>query len=250
MWDYKALLVQAGLEETAEARILLAADLADRFDATLIGLAAGPLENADRLRQAEEAFHATSRRAARHREWRCASEPLDGVLTREARSADLLILGLKEAAACGPPALNTLAARAGRALLLVPERARVLDASRVLVAWRNTGATRRAIASALPILRLAERVALRPAQDGEPEEEVRLGMADMAGHLRRHGVPAELLADMPAEEQPPEGILGAARRMGADLVVMGECEADWLRGATAPAIGVDGQPGPCWLLGP
>ncbi|SHK03324.1 hypothetical protein SAMN02745194_04001 [Roseomonas rosea] len=247
MRDYKALLVHAGLEDTAEARILLAADLADRFDATLIGLAAGSLETTERLDRARDSFHATSRKAARRREWRGSAEPLAGVLAREARAADLLILGLAEAA---EGELDALAARAGRAVLLVPERTRVLDARQVLVAWRDTRATRRGIASALPILRLAERVALLPVRDGRPEEEQRRELADMARYLLRHDVPAEVLPDGPVEGHLPGEILDAARRLGADLIIAGNRDAEWLHLAVAEARDVSGQAGACWLLGP
>ena len=40
---YAALMVHAGPDAAAEARLRLAADLADRFDAALIGLASGAI---------------------------------------------------------------------------------------------------------------------------------------------------------------------------------------------------------------
>ena len=65
MWSYKALLVHAERDGSSEARILLAADLADRFEATLIGLTADPLASVRDLGAAGRRFHDVSSRAAR-----------------------------------------------------------------------------------------------------------------------------------------------------------------------------------------
>lgn len=244
MWSYKVLLVHAGRDASSDARLLLAADLADRFEARLIGLAADPQASAGDLQSAERRFHAVSSRAARHREWRSFAAPLVTVIAREARAADLLILGPTLDGHSG--SLEVLAGRVGRPLLLVPDRARVLDASHIIIAWSDTPEARRAVTAALPIMRLAERVQILAVREPSPGDGgTGGGLSDMVVYLSRHEVRAEAAWQGPAEGCPGARISLAAREMGADLIVAGASE-------TLRPIGIErsgaGQPHPCWLV--
>src|SRR5215213_5231780 len=114
---YAALLVHAEPDEAAEARVRLAAGLADRFDATLIGLAsreamppaitapvlggavAAEVLEAEQerveagLRAAHGRFRAAAERDGRRTGWRSFLDHPADALGREARAADLLVLG-------------------------------------------------------------------------------------------------------------------------------------------------------------
>ncbi|MFH5926745.1 universal stress protein [Roseomonas xinghualingensis] len=255
MWDSKALLVLVEPERSSEARIRLAADLADRFDCTLIGLASGTAKAADELRVAEERFHTVSRKAAPIREWRSFIAPPAEARLGEARAADLLILGWNRRTAAGPPAefrkfrLRKLLGQAGRPILLVPDGLGVLDASRILVAWSDTQAARRAITAALPLLRLAQQVQLVDALNGVEDGVSRRSLSDITRYLLRHDVPAEEMHSTQPNGLTPGHILRIAQRLGADLIVSGVDGASGCR-----AVALENQVNParhfkeCWLL--
>ncbi|MFX8637079.1 hypothetical protein ABTM28_19980, partial [Acinetobacter baumannii] len=82
---------------------------------------------------------------------------------------------------------GTLAAKAGRPVLVVPEGAETLPGECALIAWKSTRECRRAISAALPLLKLCKRVRL-VSIDGDPAED--RAMTDAVQLLMRHGVEA------------------------------------------------------------
>lgn len=230
MWNYRVLLVQAGWEASSEARITLAADLADRFEAALIGLAAEPLASARDMRVAERRFNAASDKAARQREWRSFAAPLATVLPREARAADMIILDAALGLSGSTP--DGTFARLGRPFLLVPRHLRALDASRILIAWDDTCEARRAVTAALPVLKLADRVEILATRDS-PWDNHNPGrhLSDILVYLVRHAVRTDDARHASPDRQDAVLQLRAARAMGADLIVSG---ADILHRLAAP----------------
>lgn len=250
--DYAALMVHAEPHDAAEPRIRLAADLADRFEAALIGFAGaaampppvtapifGPavavevLEAEQRrveagLRAAHERFRAVAERDGRRTGWRSFLDHPAAALAREARAADLLIVGrgggdfgLENHRTVDP---GDLLMRAGRPVLVVPQGVAALEARRVLVAWKDTREARRAVADALPLLAAAEEVLVVEAVPGEPEErEAALRRTgDVVALLSRHGATARGEALEPRDGRSvTDELLRTAERHGADLVVAG-----------------------------
>lgn len=248
---YAALMVHVEPCDAAEPRIRLAADLADRFDAALIGFAGaavmpppvtapvfGPavavevLEAEQRrveaaLHAAHERFRTIAERDRRRTGWRSFLDHPAAALAREARAADLLIAG--RGGAFGFEHHQTvdpgdLLMRAGRPVLVVPAGVAVLEARRVLVAWKDTREARRAVADALPLLADAEEVLVAEAvtdEAGEREAALRR-TCDVAALLERHGATArgETLEPRGGRAMADE-LLRAAERHGADLVVAG-----------------------------
>ena len=111
----------------------------------------------------------------------------------------------------------------GRPLIIVPAaRAISLHAPRrVIVAWKQTVHTVRAISEALPLLRAAHRVLVLEIEEaGHPKTE-RVSASDISRWLSRHGVATESLCrenfSGKAENVLDEEIL----RFGADTLVMG-----------------------------
>jgi nucleotide-binding universal stress UspA family protein len=138
-----ALMVHVDVEHDSEQRVELAIGLADRFQAALIGVAgcalwpaftAGEVGLAKsnqydfqkmmaRFEQRGETFRAKGH-CLKQVEWRSALESPRELLLREARAADLLIIGRGRGGIDDDPGVILL--RAGRPVLLVPDTTRIL----------------------------------------------------------------------------------------------------------------------------
>jgi nucleotide-binding universal stress UspA family protein len=241
---YKSLMVHLELGRRNEAVLGVAGDLAERFGACVLGIAAAQpivlgfgsdcyvppaLVNEDRndteqlLRTAEAEFRSALKARATSLEWRAASRlaPLHEYIANEARSADLVI-------SCVPSDVATATARRvdagamvmelGRPLLTVPLGAMGLKLEQVLVAWKDASETRRAIADALPLLLQAGAVCL-VAIDAEAETAQRQ-LDDVARWLARHGVKATALVSHPHGDDGA-ALNAHAHRLGSDLIVAG-----------------------------
>ena len=155
-----------------------------------------------------------------------ATERLPDRLVRQARHADLAILGQPEPdepSGTGMRLVEAALLGSGRPILVVPWiGAAGLPPRRVLAAWDGSAPAARALGDALPLLRRAERVSLVVV---DPE---RLGGrvgeqpgADMATHLARHGVRVEVQAVPSGGLATADVLLDLAADTGADLLVMG-----------------------------
>ncbi|SHK30650.1 Nucleotide-binding universal stress protein, UspA family [Roseomonas rosea] len=248
MQGYKSILVHVTPEEAAGARLALAADLAERFDSHLIGLGAGcinlpvdamgdgsaaaavvEIETEDlvaALRGAETRFRKALGQHGAKVEWRCFQEFPAGAIAREARAADLVVLGREWA---GGSANFSLAAnpgdvvlRAGRPVLVVPPGIDRLEASRVVIAWKDTREARRAVRDALPLLQGAERVSVvEICEEEEQAEQAAARAEDVARYLVRHGIGARGSAQRMTERSAAAQIERVAQAEGADLIVAG-----------------------------
>ena len=240
--SYASIIVAVDPGEQASTRVGLAAHLARRLEARLVGVAAwGPdyplgfgetsvpagygVEEIrqtalDELRQAEEVFRLAARPAERI-EWR--SELRDSItfLEEQSRAADLVVVGRRGKkdlphlmAAIGPgDALMAL----GRPVLVVPRGVERLSASRVVVAWKNTLQGRRAISDAMPLLKLAEEVqVVQITDDGNRTE-----LDDVVTYLGLHGVKAVGVLKVSDGAGTADTLLNAAEAFGADLIVSG-----------------------------
>src|SRR5262245_35809645 len=179
---FSTLMVHLELEDSNDARLRIAGELAEQFDAKLIGIAAGdphPSYYADgsvarsfvehergelkkQMAEAEARFRAAVQQRARAIEWRCALERPADYVAREARAADLIITGVNREGVLldrlrrlDP---SDLVMQAGRPIFLVPPEVGYLKLQNVLVAWKDTREARRAAADALPLLHKAKEV--------------------------------------------------------------------------------------------
>ena len=140
--SYAALMVHFDAAPSAYRRIHLAVDLANRFEAALIGIAgrsyvptlmaegleidaAGPdceQEELDNLADLGREFRAAAKRV-RHLEWRGRVEHASNLVSNEARAADLVIIGRETGSddrnLALDPGMTIL--RAGRPVLIVPD---------------------------------------------------------------------------------------------------------------------------------
>jgi nucleotide-binding universal stress UspA family protein len=195
-------------------------DLAQRFDADVIGIAmCQPMqiiysegyvpadlivqdrEQRDQeLATAEAEFHDVLQARVGRLEWRSAvlPEPLADYLAREARAADLIITGADHNASVFDHSrdvnVGDVVMHVGRPILVVPAEATAISFDSVLVGWKDSRETRRAIADALPFLQKAAQVVVVEIAS-EPElVAAQARLDDVVRWLGRHGVAAEAVA--------------------------------------------------------
>lgn len=249
----KDILVQVDEGRGHESRLALAASLAARNEAHLIGLfiiepisfsalatpGGSDFAAAEAFRAIEEQHRAMrlklgERLAARFRdaaaragingEWRMAEDDIATATTLHARYADLAVLGQTDPdqPPLGASVPEAVLLSSGRPVLMVPFIGAKSIGQHVLVAWNATREAARAVNDALPLLAQAEKVtvlSVNPARgiDGEGD----LPAADIALHLARHGVKAEAAYTVAEEMSIGDIILSRAVDLGADLIVMG-----------------------------
>ena len=244
--SYKTLLVHIDDSRRSETRIALSLELAQRWDAHLIGLyvvcqdlfrpifrqdatlsfAQVEAQEADRRDTAENAFLAAARRAGRSAEWRAPPGPALDIATLHARHADLLVLGQQDpndpASFVAPHFVGDLVLGAGRPALVVPYAGEVRTlGENVLVAWDGSREAARAAADALPLLQRARHVGIEIVRRHAPHADAPEGI-DVAAWLDAHGVRAAF-STTPHHVGVGTGatLLNRASDLHADLLVMG-----------------------------
>lgn len=241
---FAALMVHVEIEPYSGRRVELAVDLAERFHAALIGVAGwaprpafaaeGVVIDAAltsreiddmKVRMAEvEAKFRLAAKPLRNTEWRAGLElPIELVL-REARAADLLVIG-REAVPGDwyrPLDLGGAVLRAGRPVLAVPPEIDRLSARRIVVAWKDTRECRRALTDALPFLQEADEVLLLEVCERGSEAEAEKRLDDVTAHLVRHRVAVGAKAYLRTKGTTiANKLLGFAKDEKADLLVAG-----------------------------
>jgi nucleotide-binding universal stress UspA family protein len=116
--------------------------------------------------------------------------------------------------------LQALLVNSGRPLIVVPVGWDTFRAQRVLIAWDGSSRASRAVHDALPFLRAAQAVMV-VAVTGEKELPASADGSDIAPHLVRHGVPAEVTPAAARDGDVAQALRGEAERHGADMIVMG-----------------------------
>ena len=241
--SYATLMVYVHVDHASKALVSVAADLADKFSAKLIGLSAlgivppvvaegvvivdypSELELAQmrkNLAEAGDKFRAAAG-AVRETEWRSALEIPTDALIREARCADMIIIE-KSGRSINfhrAPNLGTAIMGAGRPFLVVPGGVRALAAEHILIGWKDTREARRAIRDALPFLHQAKRVTVIEICESDQKEVARQQIDDVVLYLARHKVRAEGQVETRLIGSGADQIVGFAENEGADLLVTG-----------------------------
>ena len=223
---YRSLMVHFDSSTEASARLQLAVGLANRFDAALIGIAGPPYLSAaeggidDALVAIEKEFRASTC-PVKNVEWRGQPVWSSVLIPQEARAADLIVIGPGpgrwDFADSQDPGVTILLV--GRPVLFVPRNIHLLDARRIVVAWKDTREARRAVRDALPFLRNAERVEI--AEVNEQSLRVPGPSDDVADYLIRHGVVVGTKAYLKVEGPVANEIIRFAQEAKADLIVAG-----------------------------
>ena len=213
---YKTVMVGLALGQPNDARLEIAAQLAERFDARVIGIAAAefspPLYFTEgepaqklidqgwaavknRLNELEGEFRAAMQNRAAEVEWRCGEDfPMRFVL-QQARACDIIVVGEAARGGLADPFVqinpSDLVMQVGRPLLVVPEGCNWLDLRSVLVAWKDTAEARRAVSDALPLLRKSTEVTIVEIVEDDADRVAALArVEDVVAWLSRHGINA------------------------------------------------------------
>jgi nucleotide-binding universal stress UspA family protein len=241
---YSTLMVHVELGRSNADLLQATIDLAGRFDSEVIGIAGcqpmqayyaegyrGDIIDQEQkaidaeIKAAETEFRAALSSKVAHIGWRstAAYGPVLEFLAHEARAADLVLTGVARGDAFDSSrAVDTgdLVLRIGRPVLIVPLAGRELRLDQVLVGWKDTRESRRAIADALPLLKQATRVTLGTIAQEEDLGAARAQLADVAHWLARHGVVAKQVAS-PAIGDDADALWALAQDVGADMIVAG-----------------------------
>jgi nucleotide-binding universal stress UspA family protein len=116
-------------------------------------------------------------------------------------------------------AVEELLFHTGRPLIVVPNNRGTFAAGRIIIAWDGSAAAARALNDAMPLLRGAEYVSLVSIVNEKDLSKMAPG-AEIAPHLARHGVKAEV-ADIPLSGSAGRTLLDRAELVRADMLVMG-----------------------------
>ncbi|WP_299347966.1 universal stress protein [uncultured Maritalea sp.] len=121
-----------------------------------------------------------------------------------------------------PELMEKILFSSGRACLFVPPAIPAKEPlSDIVVGWRNSRETARAVADAIPFLQKAKKVTLAMVHEADSNEELRIEPgADMARHLDRHGVNVEL-RNISGWDNAGEALLNEIERTDANMFVIG-----------------------------
>ena len=242
---YATVMVSLALDESNEARLEAAGQIAERFDSGIVGIAAAQFsppvyftsgEQAQnlidqgqalikkRMSELEVQFREATKNRAKYVEWRCAIDFPARYILQEARCADIIVSGGQSNALSDPFALASpkdLVMQAGRPLLIAPDNVSWLDLRSVLMAWKDTPEARRAIAYSLPMLRKAKEVNVAEiVEAGDSRSAAVSRVRDVVTWLSRHGVSASEV--VPEQSVDVIAQLDAiAANVGAGVVVAG-----------------------------
>jgi nucleotide-binding universal stress UspA family protein len=217
--SYARLMVHLELGQSNAGRLGIVADIAQRFQAEVVGIAAcRPMnmvfsegyvpaeiidqdrERTDRdTKQAEAEFRTSLQGRVAKVAWRSAVtfSSLSDYIACEARSADLVVTGVTPGTFLDNSRsvnLSDLIMQLGRPVLMAPAAPDVLKLDRVVVGWKDTREARRAVSDALPLLKAAAQVTVLEIAGEDELAAARSHVGDVADWLERHGVAAKTLA--------------------------------------------------------
>jgi nucleotide-binding universal stress UspA family protein len=242
---FTTLLASLRIDRSNEDLLAVVSDTAQRFGSTVIGLLAkqasahvharvmGPTEPPEHDLQAF-----MERASGIEMEFRSALSDIDRLdwrshlivgpafehVPNEARGADLVIASIDRhnglLAPSGQADVGDLLMHLGRPLLAVPPGATGLALDEVLVCWKDSRETRRAVADALPMLQASQRVDVVEIVEAGGLEDARRRLGDVGEWLMRHGVQSNCTAEV-ANGDAGRQLAGVAKNLRADLIVAG-----------------------------
>ena len=241
---HSTLMVHLDLYRPNDARLRVAADLAEQLDARLIGIAGclpqpsvyahaytpGVVEKIrteveGTISSLEQRFRATVKNRVKDIEWRTSlAAPVDFV-AREARSADLVITSANRGGAFIDPMWgldpSELVMKLGRPMIVVPPEVDRLKLSSVMIGWKDTREARRAVVDALPLLKRVNNVTVVEIAENDRDRTAAAGrVSDVAAWLGRHQVNARHIVP-PLCGVAAEQLARHASNMEADVIVAG-----------------------------
>ncbi len=246
--SYKTVLIHLNNEHRARRLIQVGIEIATRFDAHLVGLHVFPAfrltpplplplggEIAAQIRgsikKEDESIRDLFDELTRHQpfpaHWHSITwdrQDPARVVTREAHSADVVVASQADPNWQFSDLLDfpdRLAMGCGRPVIVVPTTGRATGVpGNISIAWRNSRESARAIADAMPLIKLARRVHLMSVQEG-PDDAAGYGLDEVEENLKRHGVVPVVARFVATEYTVGEEIRVRAIDENADMLVMG-----------------------------
>ena len=242
--SYASLMVYINADRVSKHLVGVAASLADKFSARLIGCSALAIippfvaegvvivDNATEfdiakmkasLAEAGDKFQAAAG-AGRHTEWRSGIAFPTQALIDESRCADLILVEKGKPSGDIYRTLDAGAAilGAGRPFLTVPAAVKSLVADHIVIGWKDTREARRAVLDAMPFLHEARRVTIVEICEEDRMETARHNLGDVVGYLARHRIKAEARVEPHVVGSTgADQIIALAEDEDADLLVTG-----------------------------
>jgi nucleotide-binding universal stress UspA family protein len=226
-----------------DACLRVACELAAQYNAKLIGVTAAILQPiysdegsasakliewqrsdiTKRMAELEERFRHAAKEVGTNFEWRSALAKTSEYVSRESRSADLIVTGINHSEALiGSPLrldLGDLVMQAGRPVLIVAPEVEHLKLDCAIIAWKDMREARRAAHDALPLLqKTLQAVVVEVIEDEINRNAAHSRIDDVVAWLGRHKISAESrVFHFPDGKEPLEMLW----QYGADYVVAG-----------------------------
>ncbi len=240
---YKDILVIADAEKTAPVRLDVAATVAAAQQAHLVALhvmekpytpaaVAVGFPSAliewqegwmkERADNAKKAVEDAKRRNGIDFEWRAVRGETTTAAMLNSRYSDLVVVSQndEEHGTSAEDLPESLIMGSGRPTLIVPCYGKFPTVGkRVLVAWSRTRESTRAVHDAMPFLTAADSVTVMEVNP--KSDDPHIAGADIALHLARHGVKAEVASITAEDIDVSDIILSRAADLGIDLIVTG-----------------------------
>jgi nucleotide-binding universal stress UspA family protein len=239
-------MVQLELGHSNASLLRITGDLAERFHASVIGIAvcqpmqivygddfiSGEIieQNYEEIEKDVKAAEAEFRSSLHNRvsdiEWRSAVTfaSLSDYLAHQARSTDVVITHVHRNDAAIDPSrrvnVSDLVMQIGRPILTVPTALERLKFDHVIIGWKDTQETRRAVAHALPVLKQAGHIDVVEIAAAGQLATAQARVADVAGWLKRHGIVTEPIAVTSTGDDARQ-LDTIAQERAADLMVAG-----------------------------
>ena len=248
--SYKTILVHVNDERRVGQLIDVAAHIADRHEAHLVGvfvvpsalvgsvthiggriLQTGRQSFRDEAKRCAAAFETATKGRAIVAEWRVVEPssnhpgPAEAVI-EQARAADLVIASQADENWEYSLLLDfpeRLAIESGRPTLIVPHAGRFPRfGRRAVVAWNGSREAARAVFDAMPLLTEAEAVKILCVDQANRQAAADITPgADIAAALARHGVKCDATQSVTAGIEVGSDLLNRVADFSADLLVMG-----------------------------
>lgn len=213
----RMIMVDADATGDGEPRMRFAARLAARFGAAVVGMKAAdfhsfyPIEDVgfalEQLIAAERAEIEKGMAASRVAleriageakvgfQWREAITTPTNAFIRQSREADLIVAPSLRGDTRDihrRPNVGSLVMEAGRPVFVLPPNLERPQFRRVVVAWKDTRESRRALVDSLPFLHLAESVLLVTACDEADKPSAHGALSEVRAYLSHHSIKAQL----------------------------------------------------------
>jgi nucleotide-binding universal stress UspA family protein len=258
--SYATIMVHVDVVGELGAHVKVAGELAKRFHGHLIGISGwaptsvflaeealqDPMPSSPPLQEMKsildikgQRFRAAFETDDRTVEWRSSLDFPSDYIAREARAADLIVVGRGAANSDPFRSLDPggLVLKAGRPVLLVPKEVTSFSTKRVAIAWKDTREARRAVADALPLLEMAESVTIVE----ECTDDFLTKIEDVSSFLGRHRIQVKCQPLQPVRDTSTAQCLSQfVQSQNIDLIVAGGYGhsrlGEWIFGGVTRAL--------------